>query len=100
MKQIWLVVLAVCVVGVGEAEAGPGDLVAMRGTLQWPTTLAQIRSQSSGVTTGATTTRTPRSPSASRVTRWPRAGVSRSSAWKAGARGRFAPSSSARGTRP
>ena len=41
MKQIWLAVLAVCVVGAGGAEAGPGDLVAMRGTLQWPTTLAQ-----------------------------------------------------------
>jgi hypothetical protein len=41
MKQLWLAVLAVCVGGVGGVEAGPGDLVAMRGTLQWPATLAQ-----------------------------------------------------------
>jgi hypothetical protein len=41
MKRIGLAVLAVVVLGAGDVDAGPGDLVVVRGTLQWPTGLAQ-----------------------------------------------------------
>jgi hypothetical protein len=40
MKRIWLAAVAGLLLGVGGVEAGPGDLVVVRGTLQWPTGLA------------------------------------------------------------
>jgi hypothetical protein len=41
MKRIGLAALVIVILGAGDVDAGPGDLVVVRGTLQWPTALAQ-----------------------------------------------------------